>query len=141
MISPGKLALGLGLILCSGCVGSAGPPLTEVRAAFVLGQEINLGDLRRLGSLETGLLKGLGSLFLFAVAAQLWLGRYELLLSDSEISSLIVRRAPANVIRSHALTHGMRTLRDDGLSKAAAGVTTIEEVLRVTQEDYADLPL
>lgn len=49
---------------------------------FVLGQEINLSDLRRLGSLETGLLKGLGALFLFAVAAQFWLGRYDLLLSD-----------------------------------------------------------
>ncbi|MSV35007.1 MAG: UPF0182 family protein [Bryobacterales bacterium] len=49
---------------------------------FVLGQEIDLSDLRRLGRLETGLLKGLGALFLVAVAAQFWLGRYELLLSD-----------------------------------------------------------
>jgi general secretion pathway protein E len=31
----------------------------------------------------------------------------------------------------------MRTLREDGLAKAAAGITTIEEVLRVTQEEYA----
>jgi general secretion pathway protein E len=35
----------------------------------------------------------------------------------------------------------MRTLRDDGLAKAAAGITTIEEVLRVTQEEYAELPV
>jgi general secretion pathway protein E len=35
----------------------------------------------------------------------------------------------------------MRTLREDGLAKAAQGITTIEEVLRVTQEDYADLSL
>jgi general secretion pathway protein E len=35
----------------------------------------------------------------------------------------------------------MRTLRDDGLAKAAAGLTSLEEVLRVTQEDYADLPV
>jgi general secretion pathway protein E len=35
----------------------------------------------------------------------------------------------------------MRTLREDGLAKAAAGITTIEEVLRVTQEEYADLPV
>jgi general secretion pathway protein E len=36
----------------------------------------------------------------------------------------------------------MKTLRDDGMARAAAGITTIEEVLRVTQEDdYADVPL
>src|SRR6266700_1725375 len=49
---------------------------------FVLGQEMDLRDLRQLGRLETGLLKGLGALFLVALAAQFWLGRYELLLSD-----------------------------------------------------------
>jgi general secretion pathway protein E len=45
------------------------------------------------------------------------------------------------VIKDYALSRGMLTLRDDGLAKVAAGITTIEEVLRVTQEDYADLPL
>jgi uncharacterized membrane protein (UPF0182 family) len=49
---------------------------------FVLGQEMDLRDLRQLGRLETGLLKGLGALFLVALGAQFWLGRYELLLSD-----------------------------------------------------------
>src|SRR5258708_26122675 len=49
---------------------------------FVLGQEMDLRDLSRLGRLETGLLKGLAALFLVALAAQFWLGRYELLLSD-----------------------------------------------------------
>jgi len=32
-------------------------------------------------------------------------------------------------------------LRDDGMAKVAAGITTLEEVLRVTQEEYADLLL
>jgi uncharacterized membrane protein (UPF0182 family) len=49
---------------------------------FTLGQEIDLRDLRQLGRLETGLLKGLGALFLVALAAKFWLGRYDLLLSD-----------------------------------------------------------
>jgi hypothetical protein len=49
---------------------------------FVLGQEMDLRDLRRLGRLETGLLKGLGALFLVALAAEFWLGRYDLLLTD-----------------------------------------------------------
>ena len=69
------------------------------------------------------------------------IGIYEFLLIDSELCSMIIRQAPAGVIKEYAISRGMRTLREDGLAKAAAGITTIEEVLRVTQEDYADLPL
>ena len=68
-------------------------------------------------------------------------GIYELLLIDSELCSMIIRQAPAGVIKEYAVSRGMRTLREDGLAKAAAGITTIEEVLRVTQEEYAELPL
>jgi general secretion pathway protein E len=68
-------------------------------------------------------------------------GIYELLLVDAELCSMIIRQAPAGTIKEYAIGHGMRTLREDGLAKAAAGITTIEEVLRVTQEDYADLSL
>ncbi len=68
-------------------------------------------------------------------------GIYELLLIDSEICSMIIRRAPAGEIKEYAVSRGMKTLREDGLEKAAAGITTIEEVVRVTQEDYADLSL
>ena len=69
------------------------------------------------------------------------IGIYELLLIDAELCSMVIKRAPAGLIKEYALSRGMQTLRDDGLSKAAAGITTIEEVLRVTQEDYADLPI
>ena len=68
-------------------------------------------------------------------------GLYELLLVDSELCSMIIRQAPAGAIKEYAVSRGMRTLRDDGLAKAAAGITSLEEVLRVTQEDYADLPV
>ncbi len=69
------------------------------------------------------------------------IGIYELLPIDSELCSMIIRQAPAGAIKEYAISKGMRTLREDGLAKVAAGVTTIEEVLRVTQEDYADLSL
>lgn len=69
------------------------------------------------------------------------IGIYELLLIDAELCSMIIRQTPAGVIKEYAISRGMKTLREDGLAKAAAGLTTIEEVLRVTQEDYADLPL
>jgi general secretion pathway protein E len=68
-------------------------------------------------------------------------GIYELLLVDPEICSMIIKQTPAGVIKEYAVSRGMKTLREDGLLKVAAGITTIEEVLRVTQEDYADLQL
>ncbi|KAB0667225.1 type II secretion system protein GspE [Oryzomonas japonica] len=66
---------------------------------------------------------------------------YEIMPVDQEVCSMIIKRAHAGEIKEYAVSHGMKTLRDDGLARAAAGVTTIEEVLRVTQEDYADVPV
>jgi len=66
---------------------------------------------------------------------------YEIMPVDQEICSLIIRRAHAGEIKEYAVSRGMKTLRDDGMARAAAGITTIEEVLRVTQDDYADVPL
>jgi len=66
---------------------------------------------------------------------------YEIMPIDQELCSMIIRRAHAGEIKEYAVAHGMKTLRDDGIARAAAGITTIEEVLRVTQDDYADVPL
>jgi type II secretory ATPase GspE/PulE/Tfp pilus assembly ATPase PilB-like protein len=62
-------------------------------------------------------------------------GIYELFPISEDARSLILRRAPTRDIRRAALEAGMVTLRLDGWAKACAGVTTVEEVLRVTQED------
>jgi general secretion pathway protein E len=62
-------------------------------------------------------------------------GIYELLRITEEIRSLVVQKAPANEIRRHAVADGMVTLREDAWVKACAGLTTVEEILRVTQED------
>jgi general secretion pathway protein E len=61
-------------------------------------------------------------------------GIYELLLVDDGIRPLILRRADANSLRKQAMAQGMRTLAGDGWDKVAQGLTTVEEVLRVTQE-------
>jgi len=58
-------------------------------------------------------------------------GIYELMVINEEIAELIVRRAPLGEIREAAKAAGMKTLMEDGLRKAMAGITTIEEVLRV----------
>ncbi len=61
------------------------------------------------------------------------MGLFELLELDDDIRSLIARSVPLPELRGVARDKGMRTLREDGLKKAAAGVTTIQEVLRVTE--------
>ncbi|MEO6028141.1 MAG: type II secretion system ATPase GspE [Candidatus Binatia bacterium] len=62
-------------------------------------------------------------------------GIHELLVVDDEIRGLIMKNADASAIRRAAAAAGMVTLREDGASKILAGETTIEEVMRVTQED------
>jgi type IV pilus assembly protein PilB len=57
---------------------------------------------------------------------------YEVMPSSEEIRELILRNAPAAEIREVALSQGMKTLRQNALQKVIDGVTTIEEVLRVT---------
>ncbi len=62
-------------------------------------------------------------------------GIYELLQIDDHIRKLILSRAPVDRIKAAAVERGMRTLRDDGWRKVSAGVTTVAEVLRVTQDE------
>ena len=58
---------------------------------------------------------------------------YEILLINETIRSLILTKAPSHVIKEKAVKLGMHTLKQDGWDKVLAGMTTIEEVLRVTQ--------
>jgi general secretion pathway protein E len=62
-------------------------------------------------------------------------GIYELMLIHEDVQDLIYQRAPAGSIKKLALQAGMQTLRMDGARKALAGITTVAEVLRVTQAD------
>ncbi len=59
------------------------------------------------------------------------IGVYELLMLNEELGELIVRRAPLSEITQAAIAAGMTTLLKDGLQKAKAGLTTVEDVLRV----------
>ena len=60
---------------------------------------------------------------------------YELFVNTNEIRDLITRRAPEHQLRAAARQAGMRTLMEDGIEKAARGLTTLDEVLRVTPPD------
>ena len=65
------------------------------------------------------------------------LGIFELLQVTDEIRTLVMQRANASQIKRIAVEQGMIPLRQDGGLKVAAGLTSIEEVFRVTQEDTA----
>jgi len=58
----------------------------------------------------------------------------EILMMSNEIRDLVLKRCDVGDIARLAAKQGMVTMRDDGLQKAVAGLTTIEEVLRVTPE-------
>jgi type IV pilus assembly protein PilB len=62
------------------------------------------------------------------------IGIYELLTVTDALRDLVINRAPASLLKNAALQGGFVPLRQAGMAKAAAGVTTLEEVYRVTQE-------
>jgi general secretion pathway protein E len=62
-------------------------------------------------------------------------GIYEMMLINEEIQNIIYKRETAGTIKKMALEAGMQTLRMDGARKVLAGITTVSEVLRVTQAD------
>jgi type II secretory ATPase GspE/PulE/Tfp pilus assembly ATPase PilB-like protein len=59
----------------------------------------------------------------------------EILLLTPAIRELILNRAQEHVIKQRARLEGTKTLREEGIQAALAGVTTLEEVLRVTAPD------
>ena len=63
------------------------------------------------------------------------IGIFELLVLNSEIRALILKRTSSAEIRKKACELGMKTLRQDGLEKVVMGMTTLSEVERVTQKD------
>ena len=62
-------------------------------------------------------------------------GVFEIFVIDDEARKLIYDRVPSSVLRTRAREMGMRTLREDGVRKVLAGMTTPEEVIRATVGD------
>jgi len=63
------------------------------------------------------------------------LGIYEIFQIDDQVRNLVFEQVSSSELRIKARELGMRTLREDGLRKVVAGITTLEEVLRVTMGD------
>ena len=62
-------------------------------------------------------------------------GIFEIFVIDDEARKLIYEKVPSSVLRTRAREMGMRTLREDGVRKAQAGLTTADEVIRATVGD------
>lgn len=62
-------------------------------------------------------------------------GLFEVMEITEKLRSLIVQKSSADEIKRQAIADGMHTMLDDGLQKVARGMTTVEEVLRITKVD------
>jgi type II secretory ATPase GspE/PulE/Tfp pilus assembly ATPase PilB-like protein len=62
---------------------------------------------------------------------------YELCIVSEGLRRLMVRKEPGGIMKQRAITDGMETLRQDGWRRVLNGQTTVEEVVRVTQQDEA----
>ena len=66
------------------------------------------------------------------------IGLFEVILMSERLREMTLEHASTSHLRREAIRQGMRSLREDGWRKVASGETTIEEVLRLTQEDEFD---
>jgi type IV pilus assembly protein PilB len=115
----GVLAQRLVRRICSNCKATYQPDAAELKAIGMSGQQVTLyrGEGCRACS-NTGY-KGRA-------------GIYEVLTMNPEIRALVVDNSPSDKIRAAGIRGGMKLLREDGIGKALQGLTTVEEVLRVT---------
>ena len=67
------------------------------------------------------------------------IGLFEVILMSEELREMTIQRASASQLKRTAMRMGMKTLREDGWRKVVAGYTTIEEIVRLTQEDEFDI--
>ncbi|MDE0299720.1 MAG: ATPase, T2SS/T4P/T4SS family [Candidatus Poribacteria bacterium] len=63
------------------------------------------------------------------------IGIFEILVMSEELRSMTPQHTSTNQLRRAAIKDGMKTLREDGWNKVVAGHTTMDEIIRLTQED------
>ncbi len=107
-------------------------------------QKVERSYLKKIGFPEadmdsTKFMRGMGCEACRQLGYQGRLAIYELLVLNEQLRPLVLSRAASSTIAQRAIEQGMRTLRDDGWNKVRNGITTIEEILRVTQiEEHLD---
>ncbi len=96
-------------------------------------QDVSEDILKKLDSSVREVWAGSGCEYCSGTGYRGRIGIFEVLPVVDDIRELIMRRATVKEIKDKAIFLGMRTLRQDGIEKVKKGITTIDEVLRVTQ--------
>ena len=113
--------------ICKKCIGPYEPTDVEMRALGITPEMLKGATL----------MKGRGCNNCNNTGNRGRFGVFEIFVIDDEARKLIYDRAPTSVLRARAREMGMRTLREDGVRKILAGLTTPEEVIRSTVGDEA----
>src|SRR3954462_13303082 len=111
--------------VCKKCAAPYTPSEAELRALNIEGDK----------AVGANFMKGKGCNDCAKTGHRGRFGIFEIFLIDDEARKLIYEKVPATVLRARAREMGMRTLREDGIRKAMAGLTTPEEVIRATVGD------
>lgn len=129
--------------ICPNCIQSYN---LDAQTVTELEKSLNMEDILLAMERERTIMnakKGLGSLLFYRGKGckqcnnsgyKGRIGIYEILENDEEMSALILKNADADAIRQAAKNKGALSMIEDGFIKAKNGVTTLEEILRVTKE-------
>ncbi|MGH8025077.1 MAG: GspE/PulE family protein [Limisphaerales bacterium] len=113
--------------ICKKCAQPYTPPDNELRALGITPEMMQGANA----------MKGRGCADCNGSGCRGRMGIFEIFVIDDEARKLIYDQAPSSVLRARAREMGMRTLREDGIRKVLAGISTAEEVIRSTVGDEA----
>ncbi len=111
--------------ICPHCKVEYEPTDAELREIGIKREDLKNGKLYR----------GQGCEYCMYTGYRGRTGIFELFIVSDRIRKMITQKKDASEIRKAAIEEGMSTLKEDGARKVIEGITTIEEVLRVTQEE------
>jgi type IV pilus assembly protein PilB len=111
--------------ICKKCGAPFMPPDNELMALSITPEMAKTATM----------MKGKGCADCSGTGCRGRMGIFEIFVIDDEARKLIYDQAPNSVLRARAREIGMRTLREDGIRKVLAGITTAEEVIRATVGD------
>ncbi|MGN6553557.1 MAG: GspE/PulE family protein [Verrucomicrobiota bacterium] len=111
--------------VCKQCAAPSMPTEAELRSLGLDGDAVK----------KATFMKGKGCSNCSGSGCRGRFGIFEIFVVDDEARKLIYEKVPSSVLRARAREMGMRTLREDGIRKVLAGLTTPEEVIRATVGD------
>jgi type IV pilus assembly protein PilB len=115
-------------VICPKCKEPDKPTNAEIQAAGLSTAQVSNASFAR----------GRGCNYCHHTGYRGRLGIFEMLRMNSAIREMTFAREPTQTIRRQARLLGMRTLLEDGIAKAVAGVTTMEEVLSICHHDLQE---